>query len=123
MDQSPRAMTERESAVLGFLLSLDDPRLAPLREQAKVARVTARWDCCATIEFDVDRASAHPATGLPSPAVETQTVDRSDANSAFDLILFLDGGWLKTLELVPYGKQPPTEFPTVDTFDPPWCDR
>lgn len=93
--------------------------MIPLREQTAVVRVATQWDCCATIEFEVYRKGARPAVGLPNLDVETRTPDTGDADAFFQLLLFLDDGWLETLELVHCGKHPPTEFPTVAAFEPP----
>ena len=115
----PRALTEREAATLEFMLSGDDPRLDHLREQSGYVTVVGRWDCCPTIDLEVDRDPSTPAMGLSTPAVETQTIDRTDENASMDLLLFAKDGWLTTLELVHYGDAVPREFPPTSLFERP----
>ena len=51
-----RPLSAREAETLRFILSHDDPRLVPLREQAEVASVRGMCHCgCATIDLAVDR--------------------------------------------------------------------
>jgi hypothetical protein len=113
----PRALSEREAEVLTFLLSLDDPRLAPLREQAASAVVTGMCSCgCASIYLEVDR-DRYPPVSLCSPVVSTTTRE-ADTNQTFGLLVFLDEGWLSQLEIW-WIDEPPVEFPDVTMFAPP----
>lgn len=113
----PRPLSEREAATLRFMVSADDPRLAPLREQAAVATVIGMCRCgCATIDIAVDRSQAPPSNGLHSPATQAQS--RDDSGPPLWLILFLDDGWLSMLEIA-YVDQVPTEFPLSDCFQAP----
>jgi hypothetical protein len=118
----PRPLTEREAGTLRFVLSVDDPRIDPLREQAKTATVVGMCPCgCATIDVAVDRARSRAAEGLRSPAIDavTKTFDES---GVLGLILFLTDGWLDSLEIYgAYGKgvPPPAIFPDSDRFNAP----
>jgi hypothetical protein len=117
----PRPLSDREAETLRFMLSPDDPRLVPLRQQADTAVVVGMCPCgCATIDFAVDRESAQPAPGLHSAVVNAGT-PQFDANKGpHEFILFLDHGWLSSLEVVYYSSEPPVEFPPIDDFEPPY---
>jgi hypothetical protein len=112
-------LSDREATILDFMLSPDDARLEPLREQASRATVTGRWDCCATIELSVEPAIPDAPEAPAHLVVEATTHSRGDADTSFELLLFEKGGWLHTLELVHYGERPPKEFPPVERFESP----
>ena len=113
LSEFPRPLSEREAATLRFMLSPDDPRLEPLRQQAEVAIVIGKCDCgCATIHLGVDRSHAQPATGLRSPV--TDTISREESGP-FWLNLFLDDGWLSMLEIA-YIDGIPSTFPRSGEF-------
>lgn len=61
---------------------------------------------------------------LGSPAIEAAATGlyggSRDPDRAFELLLFLDEGWLASLEIVSYGRVPLSEFPEPSTFDAPW---
>jgi hypothetical protein len=114
-----RPLTEAERAALDFVLSVNDPRVMPLREQAGAARVV--WECtcgCATINFEVDRPAGRPAIGLCSAAIQTYRRLPYEINEFCELLLFLEDGWLSSLELVWYQTVIAT-FPRPDEFEPP----
>jgi hypothetical protein len=114
----PRPLSNREIATLDFMLAVDDPRLDPLKKQARNLLVT--WECtcgCATVNFAVDRSRAAVAVDLCSPVTETQLRAPFDADEFSELILFLEDGWLSSLEIVWYVKPIP-EFPPVGKFEP-----
>ena len=118
-DVPPRALTAREADALEFVLSVDDARIEPLRRQAGFAAVT--WECtcgCATVCFAVDRSQASAALGLCSPVLHAYRRGPFDADRFCELILFLDDGWLSSLELVWYAK-PIAEFRPPTEFEPP----
>ena len=71
----PRALTDRERAMLDRLLAVDDPRAVPLRSQVDGARVVGQCDCgCATVEFEVDQTRSTLALGFVNrPAIESRT--------------------------------------------------
>jgi hypothetical protein len=119
----PRSLSAREAEVLTFMLDLDDPRLAALRDQVPTATVVDRCHCgCATIDLSVDRSSGEAAV-LCSPVTETWAKgDPTDPDRFFELILFAKDGWLTSLEIVYYGKTIPTEFPPASYFETPYLD-
>ena len=117
----PRPLTAREAETLRFMLSPADPRLVRLREQSRVAVVTGKCPCgCATIDLSVDRAKASAASGLCHAAINALTPKFDPVLGPRELIVFLDEGWLSSLEVVYYSVQPPHEFPSIEDFDPPW---
>jgi hypothetical protein len=88
----PRPLSDREAAILDFMLSPDDARLHPLREQASRATVIGRWDCCATIELSVDPATPGTSEGPSNLVVEATTLSWGNADTSFELLLFEKGG-------------------------------
>lgn len=120
-EQFPRPLSAREAETLRFMLSVEDARLEPLREQLDVVAVSGKCGCgCATINLAVDRARARQAPGLCSPVIDSQTRDVDDRYGPFELILFLEDGWLAGLEVVYYANTPPPEFPDISSFEAPW---
>ena len=119
-NQNGRDLTGPERAALDFLLAVDDARFAALREQAQGVVVVAQWDCCPTVEFGVTRGDAHAAVGLPSQPVEAHAPGASPDAPPFELVLHVDSGWLRTLELVHYDRAAPSEFPEPAGFSEPW---
>jgi hypothetical protein len=119
----PRPLSDRERAVLNFLLGVDDSRLDPLRGQAKVAIASGRCSCgCATIDLAVDHALARSAE-LCSPVLEARVPSpiAGDPDGFYEVVLFLDpAGWLESLEIVFYVGDPPLEFPPPDGYEAPW---
>jgi len=116
---SPRPLNQREGETLDFVLSIDDPRVEPLRAQAGTAMVSGMCHCgCATIDLAVD-GTFTPAD-LPSPAIGADPADAgAAADESFSLLLFLDGGRLASLEVVYYGSVIPSEFPPPSAFGRP----
>ena len=118
-DIEPRPLSRNEVSALEFVLSIDDPRILPLRQQVGAARVV--WECtcgCATVNFEIDRSRSTPASGLCSPVSEAYRRVPFDSDDACSLLLFLDDGWLSSLELVWYA-EPIREFPAPAEFDTP----
>jgi hypothetical protein len=118
----PRPLTNRERATLEFVLSVDDNRAEPLRIQASAAIVESMCGCgCATINLRVDRSIGTPSA-FGSPAINAFKKGLLDGVSdaePYELLLFLDDGWLASLELVWYGDKPIPDFPDISTFEAP----
>jgi len=110
------------------MLSVDDPRIEPLREQRKSALVTGLCGCgCASINLAVDRGGNRPAAICSQPISADPAVGgTAEANGMPNcgLLLFLDDGWLSLLEIC-WIAEPPSEFPPATTFGPPevTCER
>ena len=117
------APTEREREILDLLLSVEGAGVAELRAQAETAEVVGQRPCgCATIDLAVDRARAPrspPRSRVPIDATTPFVDDESAHRSPLDLLLFLDDGWLHSVEVVYYGEVPPAEFPAPSAFDKP----
>jgi hypothetical protein len=118
-----RPPTAREREILDFLLSVDAVGIAELREQAALARV-ARWSCgCASFNVVVDRERAPRSVITTSPAVEAFSTERDDADKAFDLLLWVEDGWLAAVEIVDYiarhGEDSPREIPSREYWGGP----
>jgi hypothetical protein len=120
--EAQRSLTRREREILGFLLSVDTPGIAELRQQAKSA-VAIPWDCgCASIDLIVDRETASASSIRKRPAIETTSKERSDASRALDHLLWVEDGWLSAIEIVDYlerHQDSPETFPPPSDFDPP----
>jgi hypothetical protein len=118
-----RVPTDREREILELLLSVEMDGIEELRAQMPFARV-ARWDCgCSSFSIEVDRTSAPQSSITRSPAVEAITWEREDVNAAFDLLLWVDDGWLAGVEIVDYvdlhGLESPREIPPPEDWLPP----
>jgi hypothetical protein len=108
-----RPLTAEERAILDHLLTADFPGAVELRRQAAFAEVVGRCPCgCATIEVEVDT--------VRSPAAEVSDrapVEALGRSQAFDLLLFVDEGYLSSVEI--YGvDDPPSTFPPPSSFEP-----
>jgi hypothetical protein len=118
-----RALTTRERKVLELLLSVDQPGLVELRVQARFVEA-ARWNCgCASFDLKVDHERAPRSTVTAGAAVETTTREQADPNGTFDLLLWVDDGWLASVEIVDYvdhhGEESPDEIPPPGTSNEP----
>ncbi|HMJ00053.1 MAG TPA: alpha/beta fold hydrolase [Gaiellaceae bacterium] len=116
----PRPLTSRERETLDFLLSRDFPGRQALCEQASMAVVTGGCTCgCPTIDLAVDDPTEAPRAEVRDrQPVHASTRVRESFENAFELLLFVDDGLLSMLE-VTYYDTVPSEFPSVDLFEPP----
>lgn len=118
----PHDLSKREREILALLLSVDVPGIDELRQQAEAATVSGRCSCgCATVDFTVDQSMAPASPLRHSPVIETRTKAgvAGEAEPRYDLLLFLDNGWLQSVEIVYYGDTIPSEFPPPEDFEPP----
>jgi hypothetical protein len=114
MDVEPRPLTPAERSILDLLLAHEFDGAAELREQVATARVVGRCDCgCPTVYIE-------PSPGTRSSEVRTRLapiegrVEPVGDGPPGDIMLFLDGGRLDSLEYVWYGDVPPKDWPTLD---------
>ncbi len=114
----PRSLTQRERDVVRYLLEPDFPGAADLRKQAGLALVSGESGHCPTINFVVDREHSPRAAIRADVIVETTNKHRYDSDDWVELLLFLDNGWLSSLELVHYVNIP-SELPAVTELEPP----
>jgi hypothetical protein len=102
---------------------LSSPGSKNLREQVAYARA-ARWNCgCASFDVFVDREGVRRSSITASPAVEAYSKERDDPNTSFDLLLWVEDGWLAGVEIVDYvdqhGDDSPDEIPPPDYWHQP----
>jgi hypothetical protein len=112
-----RPPTPRERAILEMLLSIEMPGIEELRAQVPHVRV-ARWSCgCASFNVEVDRTLAPHSQVTKRPAVEASSREHDDPQKAFDLLLWVEDGWLAGVEIVDYVDRHGDESP--DEISPP----
>jgi hypothetical protein len=116
----PRPLTERENEILAFLLSAEFPDVEKLRRQAQTAQVIGRCECgCATVYLRVDESMPTADEVGQSNAVDAAGRPTADDGPPPELILFVKGGRLSSIEIVWYGEAPIGEFPPPDAFERP----
>jgi hypothetical protein len=116
----PRPLTTRENEILAFLLNAEFPDVEKLRLQAHTAQVIGRCECgCATIYLRVDESMPTADEVGQSNAVDAAGRPAPDDGPPPELILFVKGGRLSSIEIVWYGDTPIGEFPSPDAFEPP----
>jgi hypothetical protein len=112
-----RPLTGREGEILDMLLSIEAPGIEGLRAQVPYASA-ARWKCgCASFNLRVDRERAPRSSVTTSPAIQATTVEREDYRRTFQLLLWVEDGWLSGVEIVDYVDQHGDESP--DEIPPP----
>lgn len=118
--QFPRPLRERERAILDLLLSNDAEGVAELRAQVPHATVVGRCKCgCPTIDIAVERDAAPPSSITRRPAIDCFSREREAIDEVFDLMLWVEGGYITGIELVYYDDDKPAEFPEPSCFDEP----
>jgi Cysteine-rich CPCC len=126
-DESPgrqlsRPLSPREREILEFLLSVEVPGITELRQQVDHA-LAVPWKCgCASIDLIVDRETAPASSIAANPAIETTTTEKDDPERYFDLLVWVEAGFLSGLEIVDYGEShgaASAVFPPPADFDPP----
>jgi hypothetical protein len=118
-----RPLTRREREILEMLLTIDAAKFEELRAQVPHVRA-ARWSCgCASFDSIVDREPAPRSSVTARPAVEATTKERDEVNLTFDLLLWVEEGWLAGVEIVDYvelhGEASPDEIPPLDAWNEP----
>jgi hypothetical protein len=113
-----RAMTEEERAVLEFLLVPDFHVAETLRDQVRHAEVDRLCGCgCPSFSLAVDKSRSTRAEVSPKHPVISAASSR-DLDPPYELLLFIDDGWLSYVELVWYGESRPSSFPALSDFEP-----
>lgn len=118
-----RPLTEREREILELLLSVEFDGIEELRAQVPHARA-ARWDCgCASFNLVVDQTNAPRSTISRSPLSEARSREQDDADQFYELLLWVNEGWLSGVEIVDYvekhGEQSPQEIPPLGYWERP----
>jgi hypothetical protein len=116
-------LTGRECAILELLLTVDVDGIHELRRQVPHARA-ARWSCgCASFNLIVDKAHAQRSTITRSPLSEAWSKERNDSDRCYELLLWVEDGWLAGVEIVDFvhqhGEQSPQEVPPLPEWDVP----
>ena len=112
----PRPMTPAERAALEKVLSIDFVGVEQLRAQVESALVVSRCDCgCPT--FDLAVAASAPKAQVERSPVPSELRDNS-LEQPGEVILFVEDGYLRSLEYVSPTGTPPAEWPDADTLDP-----
>jgi hypothetical protein len=106
-----------------MLLSIEMPGIDELRAQVPHVRV-ARWSCgCASFEIEVDRTLAPRSEVTKRPAIEAVSRQHEDRAKTFDLLLWVEDGWLSSVEIVDYvdkhGDESPDEIPPPGEWQEP----
>ena len=110
------------------MLSVDDPRIEPLREQRRSAVVTDLCGCgCASINLRSTANTPDRRRSADSPFRPTRIRPLPPMHPRWRtaaLLLFLDEGWLSLLEIC-WLETPPPEFPPPTAFRGPevTCER
>jgi hypothetical protein len=111
-----RSLTDREREILEFLLTPSFPGVEALREQAQTAAVVGRCDCgCATIELAVDNGCPEQGEARQTIVAEARTPEDREV-PPLELILFVKGDRLSSIEIVYYDDNIPQEFPPPAEF-------
>jgi DNA-directed RNA polymerase specialized sigma24 family protein len=118
-----RPLTSREREILEMLLSAEVAGIAELRSQLAFAQA-ARWDCgCASFALRIDRARAPRSPLAARPAIQASTKKRHVVDGTFDLLLWVNDGWLSGVEIVDdldrHGEVSPAEIPPLDVWSEP----
>jgi hypothetical protein len=118
-----RELTPRERETLDFLLSVDLPGVAELREQARHALAARSFDDYPTFDLQVDRARA-PRSDAPHsrPASSAWAKDADNEWNLLHLLLWVTDGWLVGVEVSDVADaddEPPAEIPPPEFWRSP----
>ena len=95
----PRDLDSKERALLEFLLTAEFPGRSELQEQARRVKAVGDCDCgCGTIDLAVEDCPPRAHTREPIP-VEAR---RESPEGPIEVLLFVRGGRLASLEIVDY---------------------
>jgi hypothetical protein len=110
----PRPLSRAEKQVLDLMLSSDFPGAVTLRSQIPSVRVVARCDCgCATVNLEV--APQEPrATDVGNGVLPVTGYVGSDIHQTkAGIIVFVDDGYLSSLEIYSLAEPAPPEWPDL----------
>ena len=118
-----RPLTERERKILELLLSVDTEGIDQLRQQVPHV-LAARWNCgCASFNLVVDKARAPHSAITKSPLSETESKDEAHLDRHFQLLLWVQEGWLSAVEIVDFverhGEESPQVIPPLEDWAVP----
>jgi hypothetical protein len=109
-----RPLPPRVAATLEVLLVGEEPAFVALRRQIPFARGVSGCLCgCPSVGMEVDRSAVPPA-----PSGETGTVDGWYDDRIHDVVLFIEDGYLSSVELNSVSDDVPTDWPDPAILDP-----
>mgnify|MGYP001270283469 CR=1 FL=1 len=109
----PGPLDHDERALLDALLAHDFPGVEELRTQADWVEAKRGCECgCGTIDFVLTRDDL-PASGADSPAPAQGFALGFDGEEVGGLLLFLQDGYLASLEV--YAYEDPQPLPSVES--------
>jgi hypothetical protein len=110
----PRPLEPDELRILTLLLAQDFAGADDLRAQLPFVRVVGRCTCgCATVDLEVGHEGSAPAVRCHSPLPSEAQVRDMAGETAGGILIFLEDGWLASLEIYAYG-DPITAWPADD---------
>jgi hypothetical protein len=113
----PRPLSARERSLLDFLLAEDFPGAEALRMQAQTVRVKGLWEGLPSVVLlEVADGSAPRANVLHTVPVEAKV---RDVDPPQELLLFVENGFLDSIELVDYSGSDEAELPLAAALEPP----
>jgi len=113
-EEPKRPLDPNERRVLDLLLRNEVPGAAELRKQAAAVTVVGRCECgCPTVDLAVPKALARAPSAGNLFSIEARVAPLGDEPTG-DIILFLEGGVLSSLEYVFYTNNPPDDWPSSD---------
>lgn len=119
--REPRPLRADERQLLDHLLALDDPDVEPLRTQAQHVAVGEVAHLPFRLYLRVPDDLAPPADAVTwGPVIRADTI--RDDDDIFSVSLWLDGGYLHSIDVDWYVNEPP-RLPTPAELQPAERDR
>ena len=115
----PRPLNDAERSMLLALLAPEYPGVSELRSQVPDAVVVGKCDCgCPTVDIKVPPSAPRSRVQTKNRLApyEGRVAPLRD-EPAGDIILFVDDGYLSSLEYVPYADPSPAEWPSLDRVE------
>ena len=94
-----RPLTDRETSVLGFLLSVECPGIMELRNQARHVMVDDDLSPDPSVNLAVDQTAATVVPGAPHIDIGTENDFGLDGSDFVQVTLFIREGWLSAINL------------------------
>ena len=113
----PRPLNETERSLVEILLAPDFPGSKELRAQIPDAVVVGTCDCgCPTVDISVSSSAPRSGANGPLAPYEGRVTPLQD-EPVGEILLFLDAGYISSLEYVFYADPPPKDWPTLDRVE------
>ena len=113
--QEPRALSPAERQVLDFMLSKDFPGAVTLRSQVPYVQVVGRCDCgCATVNLEVAPEAPRATPDVRGRVLPVTGYVGSDIDvPKSGIIVFVNDGYLSSLEIYSMAEPAPHEWPDL----------